>query len=116
MWILAPLLILSFPRNWYKKISNLGLGSSLCMWILDFLSNRPQNVWMGKHSSSTLILNTGTPQGYVLSPLLYSIFTIYPNIYPNNTIVKFADDTTIVGLISNNNEAAYIEEVQHLTN
>ncbi len=72
---------------------------------------------MGKYTSSTLILNTGMPQGCVLSPLLYSIFTHdCTPIHPTNTIVKFADDTTIVGLISNNNEAAYREEVQHLTN
>ena len=31
------------------------------------------------------------------------------------TIVKFADDTTVIGLISNNDESGYREEVQHLT-
>ena len=31
------------------KLSNLGLGSSPCTWILDFLSNRPQIVRMGGH-------------------------------------------------------------------
>ena len=33
----------------------------------------------------------------------------------SNTIVKFADDTTVIGLISNNNESAYREEIQHPT-
>ncbi|XP_034023518.1 serine/threonine-protein kinase Nek2-like [Thalassophryne amazonica] len=32
----------------------------------------------------------------------------------NNTIVKFADDTTVVGLFSKGDEAAYREEVQRL--
>ncbi|KAK3520665.1 hypothetical protein QTP70_029808, partial [Hemibagrus guttatus] len=32
-----------------------------------------------------------------------------------NHIIKFADDTTVVGLISKNDESAYREEVQRLT-
>ncbi len=102
------------PHKLVQKLSSLGLGSSLWTWILDFLSNRPQKVRMGDLTSSTLILNTGTPQGCVLSPLLYSLFTndCSPN-YPTNTIVKFADDST--GLISDNSETAYREEIQHFT-
>lgn len=103
------------PHKLVQK-NNLGLGRSLCTWILDFLSNRPQNVRMGDQTSSTLTLNTGTPQGCVLSPLLYSLFTNDCSpIHPSNTIVKFADDTTIVGLIRDNNETAYREEIQHFT-
>ncbi|KAI3357041.1 hypothetical protein L3Q82_003684 [Scortum barcoo] len=36
-------------------------------------------------------------------------------IHSTNTIVKFADDTTVVGLISDNDETHYREEIQHLT-
>jgi len=31
--------------------------------------------------------------------------------FSSNTIVKFADDTVVVGLISGNNEKTYLEEV-----
>ena len=31
-----------------------------------------------------------------------------------NTIIKFADDATVVGLITENNETAYGEEVRDL--
>ena len=46
-----------------------------------------------------LILNTGAPQGWVLSPFLYSLFT-HDCVakHDTNTIIKFADDTTVVGL------------------
>jgi hypothetical protein len=32
----------------------------------------------------------------------------------SNTIIKFADDTTVVGLITNNDETAYREDVRAL--
>ncbi len=63
------------PHKLVKKLSNLGLNTTLCSWILDFLSNRPQNVRVGDHFSSTLTLNTGTPQGCVLSPTHITLFT-----------------------------------------
>ena len=34
--------------------------------------------------------------------------------HDSNTIIKFADDTTVVGLITDNNETAYGEEVRDL--
>ena len=41
----------------------------------------------------------------MLSPLLYSLFTHDCVAKHNsNTIIKFADDTTVVGLINDNNE------------
>ncbi|KAL0201947.1 hypothetical protein M9458_005134, partial [Cirrhinus mrigala] len=48
-------------------------------------------------------------------PFLYSVFThdCRP-VYGSNTIIKFADDTTVIGLISNNDETAYREEIKHL--
>jgi hypothetical protein len=73
----------------------LGLDTSLCNWILDFLTGRPQGVRVGNNASATLALNTMAPQGCVLSPLLYSLFThdCVTRTIPN-TIVKVADDTT----------------------
>ena len=55
------------------------------------------------------------PQGCVLSPLLYSLFThdCVAN-HDSSTIIKFAYATTVVGLITDNDETAYREEVRDL--
>ena len=104
------------PSRLVSKLIDLGLSASLCRWIFDFLTGGPQVVRIGDRTSSTVITNTGTPQGCVLSPLLFSLFTHdCAATHSSNLIVKFADDTTIVGLITGNDESAYREEVDTLT-
>uniref|UniRef100_A0A4W5LD23 Reverse transcriptase domain-containing protein n=1 Tax=Hucho hucho TaxID=62062 RepID=A0A4W5LD23_9TELE len=98
------------PSKLITKLRILGLNTSLCNWILDF-----QVVRVGSNTSATLILDIGAPQGCVLSPLLYSLFTHDCMArHDSNTLIKFADDTTVVGLITDNDETAYREEVRDL--
>ncbi|KAK3566072.1 hypothetical protein QTP86_025244, partial [Hemibagrus guttatus] len=63
------------PQHLIEKLSLLGLNTSLCNWILDFLTGRPQSVRIGNSLSSTTTLSTGAPQGCVLSPLLFTLLT-----------------------------------------
>uniref|UniRef100_A0A2D4HCV7 Reverse transcriptase domain-containing protein n=1 Tax=Micrurus lemniscatus lemniscatus TaxID=129467 RepID=A0A2D4HCV7_MICLE len=63
------------PDILIKKLLEMGLSSHICCWINDFLTNRPQTVRIGSYFSSTLALSTGSPQGCVLNPLLYSLYT-----------------------------------------
>lgn len=58
------------PSKLDTKVRALGLDTSLCNWILNFLPGRLQAVSIG--NTCTLTFKTGTPQGSVLSPLLYS--------------------------------------------
>ena len=52
----------------------------------------------------------------MLSPLLYSLFIHYCVVkHDSNTIIKFADDTTVMGLITDNDETAYREEVRDMS-
>jgi hypothetical protein len=80
----------------------------MCNCVLDFLTGHTQVVKVGNNTSTTLILNTGASQEYVLSPLLYSLFTQdCVATHTSNSIIKFADNTTVVGLITNSDETAY---------
>ncbi len=63
------------PTKLAVKLSDLGLNTSLCDWIQDFLTARPQVVKVGQFTSNSITLNVGAPQGCFLSPLLYSLYT-----------------------------------------
>ncbi len=71
---------------------------------------------VGQFTSNSITLNIGAPQGCVLSPLLYSLYTHdCVSSHSSTSIVKFADDTVVLGLISKNDETAYLDEVERLT-
>ncbi len=104
------------PIKLTSKLTGLGLNTSLCDWIQDFLTGRPQVVKVGQFTSNSITLNVGAPQGCVLSPLLYSLYTHdCVSSHSSTSIIKFADDTVVLGLISNNDENAYLDEVERLT-
>ncbi|KAK3515999.1 hypothetical protein QTP70_000710 [Hemibagrus guttatus] len=50
------------PSTLITKLQHLGLSPSLCQWITNFLTSRPQAVRMGRHVSVSLILSTGAPR------------------------------------------------------
>ena len=61
-----------------------------------------------EHRSSTGLWTEPT-----VHPLVYTHDCVAK--HPSTIIGKFADDTVVVGMISNNDETAYREEVEHLT-
>ncbi|XP_058273785.1 NLR family CARD domain-containing protein 3-like [Hemibagrus wyckioides] len=74
------------------------------MLFLDFSSvfntvipSKPQHVRIDRHCSSTPLFT------YDCKP-----------VHSSNTIIKFADDTTVIGLIKDNDESAYKEELDRL--
>ena len=97
------------PHLLIPKLIDFGIPNSISLWILDFLIERPQFVFLklsnSNFQSSTLITNTGAPQGTVLAPILFSIYTndCTAN-YDNIPIIRYADDTSIQALVKNDND------------
>ncbi len=103
------------PYTLQNKLTQLSVPTSVCQWITSFLTDRQQLVRLGKYTSSTRTISTGAPQDCVLSPLLFSLYTNNcTSKDPSVKLLKFADDTTLIGLIQDGDESAYRQEVKEL--
>ena len=95
-----------------RKLKQLHVKSSLILWIKDFLTNRRQTVRVQDALSETITINTGSPQGCVLSALLFILYTNECKAEGQGvTVFKYADDTVILGLVENNDENTYRQNV-----
>ncbi|KAI3355419.1 hypothetical protein L3Q82_018260, partial [Scortum barcoo] len=95
------------------KLTEMGVGSHLVAWITDYLTGRPQYVRLGDCRSDTVASSTGAPQGTVLSPVLFTLYTSdfqYKSEFCH--VQKFADDTAIVGCIRSGQEDEYRELIK----
>ncbi|KAK3531512.1 hypothetical protein QTP70_023859 [Hemibagrus guttatus] len=100
------------PALLKDKLFQLNVPDSMCSWITDFLTGRRQFV---RHVSDLQHISTGYPQGCVLSPLLFSLYTnSCTSGHQSVKLLKFADDTTLIGLISDGDESAYRGEMDRL--
>lgn len=90
------------PHLLIQRLMNIfGLEGSIVGWILDFLTCRTQRVRVNGQFSDLTVTSTGSPQGCVLSPLLYILYTNDRcSTFESRHILKFVDDTVIVSLLN----------------
>lgn len=82
------------------------ISSCLIHLIHNFLSDRKQAVSVDTTISSSITINTGAPQGCVLSPFFYTLWVYTNNCTsqsPTPLYLKYSDDTAIISLLTDNN-------------
>ena len=105
------------PHKMIEKLKNMEANTYIIRWICNFLTNRTQCVRLGSHLSSTVTTNTGAPQGCVISPALFSLYTADCKPIPSSSsdaLLKYADDKALIGLITKDDDTAFIQEVNNL--
>ena len=94
------------PHLMIKKLLDLNVNSNTVLWIQRILTKRKQQVKLNSTFSPLLCTNTGAPQGCVLFTVLYTIYTNDCRAKDtDNLIIKYADDTSIVGCMSSTEDS-----------
>ena len=75
-----------------------GISGTVFKWFISYLTNRTQSVSVGDLNSLPLPLKYGVPQGSVLGPILFTLYSqpVSDKIREHNiSYQKFADDTQL---------------------
>ena len=84
------------------KLQSIGVNNKALDWFKDYLTNRRQRVVVDGHVSSWSLVQQGVPQGSLLGPLLFSIYTNdMPSCVSTSSINMYADDTALYASDSN---------------
>lgn len=95
-----------------QKLNTMNVNAKLILWINDFLTGRHQYVKFHNTKSGKIVTNTGAPQGCVLSPILFTLYTSDCRCQTNDCqLFKYADDTALVSLCINDDNM-YRREVE----
>ena len=103
------------PHLLVSKLVKMNIPHPLIAFVFNFLTDRSQYVRLNKSTQSDVIVtNTGAPQGTVLAPFLFTLYTAdCRSSSISCPLVKFADDTMMLGLVKNDNETHYRAEIDH---
>ena len=79
-----------------NKLKMFSLETKAVLWIKDYLSNRMQRVMVNGDCSNWDTIKYGVPQGSILGPPLFIMFTNdLVNCIRNSNVLLYADDTVI---------------------
>ena len=94
-----------------KKLDHYGIRGVSHEWFRSYLQNRQQYVKYKSFNSVSLNVDCGVPQGSVLGPLLFILYTNdLPNCLSQTKGILFADDTTIY--VSGDNKRSMFNDMR----
>jgi len=80
----------------HKLETNFGIKGMLFTWLQDYLSNRKQYTVLNGKTSDLRLVKVGIPQGSVLGPTLFTLYTSdLPDAVISAATYMYADDTTL---------------------
>ena len=89
----------AFDKRWHEgllfKLESYGIEGELLNLFKDYLQERQHRVVLNGQSCSWETIKAGVPQGSVLGPLLFLIYTNDLNDGLSSTCKIFADDTSL---------------------
>ena len=81
------------------KLCSVGVGGSVLSILTQFLSNRSQQVMVDGCRSKLVNVVSGVPQGTVLGPLLFLLYTSEFFSILENKLIGYADDSTLMAVV-----------------
>ena len=77
----------------------MGIGSSVLSVLMQFLSNRSQFVLVDGCRSKLVNVVSAVPQGSVLGPMLFLLYTSELFSILENELIGYADDSTLMAVV-----------------
>ena len=104
------------PHLMMQKLNVMNVNPYVILWINEFLTHRRQYVKHLENVSDVIVTNTGAPQGCVLSPVLFTVYTSECQCSNESSqLFKYADDTALVSRCTND-DVTYQSEVERFVN
>ena len=86
-------------QGFLYKLSSVGIGGSVLSVVTQFLSNRSQYVLVDGCRSKLVNVVSRVPQGSVLGPLLFLLYTLRLFSIVENKLISYADDSTLIAVV-----------------